>query len=143
MDFTKHIVFTAAFMILLLFFVNSGYSLDMEFPVKFEKNDGFTICLPEEWEEVPKQQLEAFSAAMAAQIKDASMIQTFEYGFQRGSTTNGLHYPYILVQIKNTGRISESQLRSLPELEKSMEDAANTMSEDIHIIDSVLSLIHI
>jgi len=58
--------------------------------------------------------------------------QTFAYGFQHSSTQGWLTYPYILVQIKKTGRVSEAQLKSVQQvkqgLEKGAEKVQNSMS---------------
>jgi len=98
---------------------------------EIKTHDGFTVRLPSDWKEIPRNVLDAYSDAVAKMAPTAGK-QTFAYGFQHSSTQGWLTYPYILVQIKKTGRVPEAQLKSVQQvkqgLEKGAEKVQNSMS---------------
>jgi hypothetical protein len=73
------------------------------------KKNGFSISLPDEWVEIPRDVIDAYEKEIARLAPNAPAPH-YDYGFQLGSSQNWFEYPYILVQINNTGRIPESQL---------------------------------
>ena len=80
---------------------------------ELQKN-GFSISLPDGWVGIPSEAIDAYEKGIATLAPNAP-AQHFDYGFQLGSSKNWLEYPYILVQMKNTGRIPESYLEKLEE----------------------------
>lgn len=76
------------------------------------KKNGFSISLPAGWVEMPTDVIDAFEKEIARLTPNAP-AQHYNHAFQLGSSENWFEYPYILVQIKNTGRIPESQLEKL------------------------------
>lgn len=76
------------------------------------KKNGFSISIPEGWVEMPRDVIDAYEKEIARLAPNAPP-QHYDYGFQLGSSKNWFEYPYILVQMKNTGRIPERQLEKL------------------------------
>ena len=76
------------------------------------KKNGFSISLPDGWVEVPRDVIDSYEKEMARLLPNAQP-QHYDYVFQLESSKNWFEYPYILVQVKNTGRIPESQLEKL------------------------------
>jgi len=74
--------------------------------------NGFSITLPDGWVEMHRDVIDAYQEELARLASNAPP-QHYDYGFQLGSSKNWFEYPYILVQLKNTGRIPESQLEKL------------------------------
>jgi hypothetical protein len=77
--------------------------------VILQKN-GYSMLLPNEWIEIPPNIIEAFEKDLAKTIPGQS-IQHNDCGFQLKSSKKWFEYPYILVQVKNTGRIPQSEFR--------------------------------
>ena len=75
---------------------------------KLQKN-GFSISLPDGWVEIPRDVIDA-SIKKIAKLAPNAPAQHYDYGFQLASSKNWFEYPYILIQIINTGRIPESEL---------------------------------
>jgi hypothetical protein len=99
----------------------------------YQKN-GFSITLPEGWTEMPRNVIDSFEMELSKQAPNAT--QHYDYGFQLKKSENWFEYPYILVQIKNTGRIQENQLEQLENLslqeeirEKGKKDLGSVMSD--------------
>lgn len=78
---------------------------------ELQKN-GFSISLPDGWVEMPRDVIDAYEKEIAGVAPNVP-TQHYDYGFQLGSSKHWFEYPYILVQMKNTGRIPESQLVKL------------------------------
>ena len=99
------------------------------------KKDVFSISLPDGWVEMPRHIIDAYEKGMARLAPNAPR-QHYDYGFQLGNERKWFKYPYILVQIQNTGRIPKSQLEKLEGysvqkgLEKHKNDSSPVM-EDI------------
>ncbi len=72
----------------------------------------FSITIPDGWVEIPKDVIDEYEEETAKLVPNMP-AQHYDYGFQLGSSANWLDYPYVLVQLKNTGRIPESQLEKL------------------------------
>ncbi len=94
----------------------------VELPQSFPAGDGFTMHLPENWKPIPKNVLDTYSRAIAKMAPKAEK-QSYDYGFQRADTPKWFTYPYILVQVKRSGRIPEEQLEALKRIEKAMDDS--------------------
>ena len=78
---------------------------------ELQKN-GFSISLPDGWVEMPRDVIDAYEKEMAKLAPNVP-AQHYDYGFQLGASKNWFEYPYILVQMKNTGRFPENQLKKL------------------------------
>lgn len=76
------------------------------------RKKGFSISLPDGWVEMPIDVIDSYEKEIARLAPNAK-TEHYDYGFQLDSSKNWFEYPYILVQVKNTGRIPESQLEKL------------------------------
>lgn len=105
------------------------------------KKEGFSVTIPSGWIEIPKKIIDARAAAYNEKIKQESENipqEYFETGFQMEISKNWFEHPYILIQIKNTGRIPESQLNkiealSLDETEKKYRKALSSMMSNLEV----------
>lgn len=93
-------------LILLVGFSATAYSEQLL------QKKSFTVSLPDDWVEIPSDVIAARESAIAAAAPNAP-AQHYDYGFQLSSADYWFQYPYILVQIKNIGRVSESRLENL------------------------------
>jgi hypothetical protein len=75
---------------------------------KSEK-DGFAITLPNDWTEVSAGEVKAFSERASSSV-NTPQRQTYEYAYQHISEHTGLEFPYILVQVANTGAVPEEEV---------------------------------
>jgi hypothetical protein len=78
---------------------------------KVQKN-GFSVTLPDGWVEIPRDAIDSYEKNMAELVPNAQ-LQHYDYGFQLNTAKNWLEYPYVLIQVKNLGRIPERQLEQL------------------------------
>ena len=82
------------------------------FASEIMQKKGFSISIPSGWVEIPKDTIEVFEKELNKAAPNHP-AQHYDYGFQLKSSKKWLEYPYILVQVKNTGRIPESQLKKI------------------------------
>jgi len=78
--------------------------------IEFHK-ESFSITVPDNWVEIPREIIDAYEAKLTYMAPNVPS-QHFDYGFQP-SDNGWMQHPYMLVQIKNTGRISKSELQSI------------------------------
>ncbi len=118
--------------ILVLFIASSAVCFGADLTQEIKTPDGFTIRLPSNWTAIPKDVLDAYSDAVAKMAPNVEK-QTYAYGFQLSSAQNWLTYPYILIQVKRTGRVPEAQLKSIKQvqqgLDKGIAKAQDSMSK--------------
>jgi hypothetical protein len=96
----------------------------------FPTKDGFTLHLPIDWKPIPGDVLNAYTREIARLAPQAEK-QIYDYGFQRADTHKWFAYPYILVQVKRSGRIPEDQLRSLTKIGEAMDSSFAKAGESI------------
>jgi len=73
---------------------------------------GVTLNLPTDWVPIPSEVIQRYTddaARSSANPPEIRATANYVYGAQR-KAENYFEYPYLLVQILNTGRISEAQL---------------------------------
>ena len=100
-------------------------------------SDGFTIHLPEYWIAIPKDVLDSYSEAVAKMVPNTEK-QTYAYGFQLSSSQNWLDFPYILIQVKRKGRISEGQLKSIKKVQRELDKGVKeTRDKMVTIVSDV------
>jgi hypothetical protein len=108
------------FLTAFLTFCIAAASFAEEAKLPFPTKDGFTLYLPDGWKPIPKDVLDAYSRAIAKLAPQAEK-QTYDHGFQLSAAQKWFTYPYILVQVKRSGRVPEDQLRSLAQIGKAMD----------------------
>ena len=100
---------------------------------ELHQKDGFSITLPDGGVEMPRNIIDAYENEISKQAPNAQK-QHYDYGFQLESSNNWFEYPYILVQIKSTGRIPENQLEKLEIY--SFKDTINKSKKDLSALVS-------
>lgn len=108
--------------------------LTRDYPTK----DGFTVKMSENWKPIPKNVLDAYTIALE-KFAPNMQKQVYDYGYQLASNENWLVYPYILIQIKNTGKVPQRELRNLKKLQHQIELSASNASEALGKVISVLN----
>lgn len=106
-------------------------AIAVELPHEFRTKDGFTIYFPENWVEIPSDVLNQYSETVHRLAPQASK-QTYDYGYQHQPFDTWMSYPYVLIQVKRTGRLPESELKKYKRIEegfrKGMSGIENKMS---------------
>ena len=100
------------------------HSYDTNIQWTFNTRDDFEISLPAGWVQIPKNVLNEYFKEL--QVLSPGLIKDYfdyDYGFQRNALTEGLSYPYILIQVKNSGRIPEAQLKSVSSVENAIQES--------------------
>jgi hypothetical protein len=96
----------------------------------FQTKDGFTLYLPDDWKPIPGDVLNEYSRAIAKLAPQVEK-QTYDYGFQLSASQKWFIYPYILVQVKRSGRIPEDELRSLARIGEAMDSSFTKARESL------------
>jgi hypothetical protein len=96
-----------AYLLLNLIFAGVSIANVVEY-----KKYGFSISLSDGWVEIPRNILDAYETELA-KLAPKVPAQHYDYGFQLDSSQNWFEYPYILIQVRNTGRIPKSQLEKI------------------------------
>jgi len=123
----KRIIALFAIVNLLLL---SAAAAEKDFPTQ----QGFTIVLSDDWVEIPRNVLDDLSATMARM--SSAPVQKWDYGYQLASATNWAQYPYILVQVKEEGRIRESELANYKKVSADMNEGLKKAEKSM---DGILS----
>ncbi|MCP5048289.1 MAG: hypothetical protein GY940_14050 [bacterium] len=98
------------------------------------QKDGFSISIPSGWTEIPRHILDQFEEGLA-RLTPKAPKQHYDYGFQMDGQGNWFKYPYILIQIKNVGRIPQRELEKLDgysfkdDLDEHNEELSPVMSD--------------
>ena len=82
----------------------------VELMQEFKTQDGFTMYLPDGWVEIPNEVLKQHSEKVNQLVPQIGK-QVYDYGFQSAPADNWMNHPYILIQVKRTGRIPEEELK--------------------------------
>ena len=106
-------------------------------PHTFSTKDDFSLRLPQGWREIPKLFLDAYSTAVPSMAPQVPKPVFFDYGFQLEKSDNWFQYPYILVKVVKTGRISDSQLKSMRKVQGAMTDSAQLMASTVEFGQTV------
>jgi hypothetical protein len=94
-------------------------------------SDGFSIDLPPGWIQIPSAAIAETTREVARRAPNAPTPH-YDYGFQFGSPDRWFTYPYVLVQVKRTGRIPESEFAKLDKF--STADTAARLQDKIREI---------
>lgn len=96
-----------AYLVLVISFggISVAYSGQM-----YQKHS-FSITLPAGWIEIPRDVIDAHLIEISRLAPNAPK-QDYDCVFQLDNAQNWFEHPYILVSIKNTGRIPENQLEN-------------------------------
>lgn len=76
------------------------------------KKPEFSITLPLGWIEIPKSEVFIFEKNIESIVPEIP-AEYSDYAFQLQASENWFEYPYIVVSVKNTGRIPDGQLEGL------------------------------
>ncbi len=80
------------------------------------KGDAFSLTVPDEWIEIPAEVLtQVFTEARRASPGVA--IPDYQYGYQLGTAQQWMEYPYVLVQVTESGRMAESELHDMAQVD--------------------------
>lgn len=101
----------------------------------FHTDKKFSITLPDDWIEIPKNVLDAYSDNVAKLSPDTPK-QIYDYGYQLRGSEKWLDYPYILVQVKNTGRVPSGELSRYKKLKAGFKKGLEQLGEDLSKIMS-------
>ncbi len=96
---------------ILVLIISSGV-FGQAYGSKQYQKSGFSISLPDGWVEIPRDIIDVFEKEIFVPNVPK---QHYDYGFQLEASQHWFEYPYILVQIKDTGRIPERQLKKIKE----------------------------
>ena len=97
----------------------------------------FTIFLPEGWVEIPKARIDAHFASLLRQSPGASRAWgEYDYGYQPGAPSTWFQYPYILIQVKNTGKLrgppeevfEAMKSKLVGEMDKKLDEVTGSLS---------------
>ena len=96
--------------------------LDKAFPT----GQGIVFHIPQDWEPVPKEILDQYSDALHKTAPGLEK-QIYEYAFQKMPAETWFSYPYVMVQIKNKGRLPEAELKKYRAINKGLADGVKQL----------------
>ena len=101
----------------------------------FKTQDGFTMYLPDGWVEIPNEVLKQHSDKVSELVPQIGK-QVYDYGFQSPPADNWMTHPYILVQVKRTGRIPEEELKKYKQVHEVFSEHIGEVED---MVSSILS----
>ncbi len=99
---------------------------------------GYTVTLPQGWTQIPTDVIDRQMRALN-DVTGAKMPQKFVDGFQPAGRP-WFQYPYILVQAKETGPISEEQLRTMKSFQSGLQKGLDETKKKLSSVISESSL---
>lgn len=113
--------------------------LEKEFATKHD----FTIYLPSGWIEVPRVEIDRQLDAIYDQYPNVPR-ETYDYAFQPGSSEYWLEYPYIMIQVRSTGKLTEPpekifrsmKAQFVSDLQQEFDKMADTTTGEGSILES-------
>lgn len=110
---------------MMLLLISGSLLAQDALPKPFVTEDDFTIHLPWDWEQIPKEVIDKFIQDFTKMAPSAPKMH-YDYVFQK-SSNRWFQYPYVLVQVNNNGKIPESQLKSYDKFEDEMNKNAKKL----------------
>lgn len=105
----------------------------VELTQEFKAQDGFTMYLPDDWVEIPNEVLKRHSEKVNQLVPQIGK-QVYDYGFQLPPADNWMSHPYILVQVKRTGRIPEEELKKYKQIGEAFSEQMKEVGDNISSI---------
>ena len=90
----------------------------------FHTDDGFSITLPDDWIQIPKQVMDERIQELSEISPDFQNV-VCDYGFQHASHDTWFSLPYIIVQVQNIGRIPSGKLSQFKRFDDVTERVSN------------------
>lgn len=91
-------------------------------------DEGVSFHLPQDWERVPNEVLRQYTEALREAAPGVD-VQVYNYAFQKMPSETWLSYPYVLVQIKKTGRMPESELKKYRAIDAGIAKGVQELKE--------------
>lgn len=117
-------------LLMLLFLSRATPLYAVELTHKFNSPEGFTMYLPGDWVEIPNEVLNEYSEKVSQLVPQIGK-QVYDYGFQLTPVDRWMTHPYILVQVKRTGRIPEEELRKYRQINEVFSEHLGEVEKDI------------
>lgn len=116
---------------LFVFFHSCLFSEVYRFP-----KDNFQITLPSDWEKISKDVINEYTEGIRQMLPDLEEIPEIDYMFQLKNSEYYFDFPYLAVEVKKTGRISESSLKNwgrtdFSDVENYLEEKTNYLLSDV------------
>ncbi len=124
---------TCMLLLSLLFIMPAVLCPAVETGTRLPTKEGFTLQLPRGWKPIPGEILDAYEREIARMAPKAE-TQDYDYGFQLSSARKWFAYPYILVQVKSSGKVPQDQLRSMARIGEAMDTGFARARESISSI---------
>jgi hypothetical protein len=112
------------FMVLVFCFASSN-TFGVQLSKEVKTKDGFSIFLPHDWVEIPRDELDAY-------LRDYKEVATrglsikIDYGYQWQSKNGWFEHPFIFLRVDKKGRVHENDLKKIKKVEsildKKLED---------------------
>ncbi len=116
-------------MVVLLAAVHHG-STETSFRQVTIYDGQFTLAIPEDWIEIDQVQLEELSM-WAADATGGRLVEIYQYGFCPPEFEDDPLLPYMLVQIRESGRLRYGRFVHLAPLDEFQNDTRRTFPEGV------------
>ena len=109
----------------------------------FQTHHDFAISLPDEWVEIPKAEIDKHFSEIYGNYPNLPR-EEFDYAYQLKSSENWFEYPYIMVQVQNTGKrkeptesvLKENKSQILDGAKRGYEQGMAEMGDSLSLVDS-------
>jgi hypothetical protein len=100
---------------------------------------GYSLTMPDGWEQIPTKAIEEQMQAAAA-ATGTQMSQRYDDGFQRANGGDYFQHPYIMVQVKENGRMPEQQLTKMKSVRAGLQTGLDSASKKLAPVISNMTL---
>jgi len=108
----------------------------------FRTSHDFTIHLPSGWVQVPKAEIDRHLGAIHNQYPNAPR-ENFDYAYQLDSSEYWLYeHPYIMIQVRNTGKIMQPPEKVFQEMkERVLKEATQEFNKKMNQDQNLMSFL--
>lgn len=100
---------------------------------------GYSVTLPDDWVQLPYTVVSNYTRTIQ-KMANGGFNESYDDGFQRSAQGQWFKYPYILVQIKETGRVPERQLAQMKTLRSDVQRGADMAAKKLSAVVSDMSV---
>ncbi len=100
---------------------------------------GFKLPLPEGWVRIPDKTIQLFAKKVST-LNPGMPQQQFQYAFQPDAGSQWFSYPYIMIQVLETGRVDAAKLAQLQKLPSKSAQVGKKLEHDFATVLTGLKL---
>lgn len=115
--------------LIIIFCVASTIAAATQLSQAFRTSNDFTIHLPVEWHEIPKSEIDHKLNEIYSQHPNAPR-DNFDYAYQLASSEDWFEYPYIMIQVRHSGKLAHQPAEAFRQMKAQFIDKLKQQTDE-------------